>query len=74
VGIDLRYTTLEKGDKVFLIPNSTLFTNPISLTRITPPSPVPSPPAAPTANPRSLIGPDGDGDAADSVVNRERTL
>ncbi|HEV8343193.1 MAG TPA: mechanosensitive ion channel family protein [Candidatus Binatia bacterium] len=29
--IDLRYTTLEAEDKKFLIPNSTLFTNPISL-------------------------------------------
>jgi small conductance mechanosensitive channel len=32
VGIDLRYTTLRHGDKTFLIPNSTLFTNPIILT------------------------------------------
>lgn len=29
--IDLRYTTLETNGKKFLIPNSTLFTNPISL-------------------------------------------
>ena len=31
--IDLRYTTLEQGDSRFLIPNSTLFTNGISVTR-----------------------------------------
>ena len=31
VGIDLRYTTLQAEGKKFLIPNSTLFTNPISL-------------------------------------------
>ena len=46
VGIDLRYTTLQKDDKTFLIPNSTLFTNPISLTRqqpIRPIVPMPSP-------------------------------
>jgi small-conductance mechanosensitive channel len=29
--IDLRYTTLQGDEKIFLIPNSTLFTNPISL-------------------------------------------
>lgn len=29
--IDLRYTMLQGEEKVFLIPNSTLFTNPISL-------------------------------------------
>jgi small-conductance mechanosensitive channel len=29
--IDLRYTTLKNGEKTFLIPNSTLFTNPITL-------------------------------------------
>jgi len=29
--IDLRYTTLKSGDKTFLIPNSTLFTNPITI-------------------------------------------
>lgn len=33
VGIDLRYTTLQKDGKTFLIPNATLFTNPIILTR-----------------------------------------
>ena len=33
VGIDLRYTTLEHEDNTFLIPNSTLFTNPLRLTR-----------------------------------------
>lgn len=33
VGIDLRYTTLSQEDKTFLIPNSTLFTNPLRLTR-----------------------------------------
>ena len=31
IEIDLRYTTLQAEDKKFLIPNSTLFTNPISL-------------------------------------------
>jgi len=31
--IDLRYTRLEKGDRVFLIPNSLLITNTISLTQ-----------------------------------------
>ena len=35
VGIDLRYTTLEGQGKLFLIPNSTLFTNCISLIRTT---------------------------------------
>ena len=29
--IDLRYTTLQGEERIFLIPNSTLFTNPISL-------------------------------------------
>jgi len=46
VGIDLRYTTLQKDDKIFLIPNSTLFTNPISLTRheaVVPSPPQPTP-------------------------------
>jgi small-conductance mechanosensitive channel len=33
VGIDLRYTTLRHEEKILLIPNSTLFTNPIILTR-----------------------------------------
>jgi small conductance mechanosensitive channel len=33
VGVDLRYTTLRHEEKIFLIPNSTLFTNPITLTR-----------------------------------------
>lgn len=31
--IDLRYTTLDGGDKVILIPNSNLFTNPIVVDR-----------------------------------------
>ena len=31
--IDLRYTTLEGEEKVFLVPNATLFTNAISLTK-----------------------------------------
>jgi small-conductance mechanosensitive channel len=31
--IDLRYTTLQDQDKIYLIPNSTLFTNPITLVR-----------------------------------------
>jgi len=33
VSVDLRYTTLRHDEKIFLIPNSTLFTNPIILTR-----------------------------------------
>lgn len=33
IGIDLRYTALENDEKVFLIPNSSLFTNPLSLTK-----------------------------------------
>ena len=33
IGIDLRYTTLQNDDKVYLIPNATLFTNAISLTK-----------------------------------------
>jgi small conductance mechanosensitive channel len=33
VNIDLRYTTLQAGQKTFLIPNSNLFTNPIILVR-----------------------------------------
>lgn len=36
IGIDLRYTTLQGEGKIFLIPNSTLFTNAISLTKSTP--------------------------------------
>jgi small-conductance mechanosensitive channel len=31
VDIDLRYTKLDSGDKIFLIPNSSLFTNPITV-------------------------------------------
>ncbi|HZU25098.1 MAG TPA: mechanosensitive ion channel domain-containing protein [Bryobacteraceae bacterium] len=31
--IDLRYTTLDGGDKTILIPNSNLFTNPITVDR-----------------------------------------
>ena len=31
--IDLRYTTLQGEERIFLIPNSTLFTNPISVIR-----------------------------------------
>jgi len=38
--IDLRYTTLQRGDKTYLIPNSTLFTNPISLTKTASSAPV----------------------------------
>jgi len=34
VGIDLRYTALQNDDKIYLIPNATLFTNAISLTRV----------------------------------------
>jgi len=34
VGIDLRYTTLSHEDDTFLIPNSTLFTTPLRLTRL----------------------------------------
>lgn len=45
VGIDLRYTTLQRDDKTFLIPNSTLFTNPLSLTQ----SKSPNADAAPAA-------------------------
>ena len=29
INIDLRYTVLQQSDKIVLIPNSTLFTNPI---------------------------------------------
>ena len=36
VGIDLRYTSLHAADKLVLIPNSNLFTNPITVT--TPPA------------------------------------
>ena len=35
IGIDLRYTTLRAEGKILLIPNSTLFTNPISVTNAT---------------------------------------
>jgi small conductance mechanosensitive channel len=45
VGIDLRYTTLSHEDNTFLIPNSTLFTNPLRLTR---------------PRKTSKVGPDGD--------------
>jgi small conductance mechanosensitive channel len=31
IRIDLRYTTLQGTDRIYLIPNSTLFTNTISL-------------------------------------------
>jgi small-conductance mechanosensitive channel len=43
VGIDLRYTTLESDDRTFLIPNSTLFTNAITLFKATPSRPVLTP-------------------------------
>lgn len=36
--IDLRYTSLDGGDKLILIPNSNLFTNPIVVTRSEPAS------------------------------------
>jgi small-conductance mechanosensitive channel len=58
VGIDLRYTTLQKDDKIFLIPNSTLFTNPISLTRNHPP-PDESQFPAPRADASLLLKTDG---------------
>jgi len=38
--IDLRYTALDGGDKIILIPNSNLFTNPIIVDR----QPAPKPP------------------------------
>jgi hypothetical protein len=60
VGIDLRYTTLQKDDKIFLIPNSTLFTNPISLTRVTSPSPAQPSTADETSATRSSLGLEGD--------------
>ena len=41
VGIDLRYTTLEGEGKIYLVPNSTLFTNAISLMRTPPAQPSP---------------------------------
>ena len=31
MAIDLRYTSLEQGDEKILVPNSLLFTNPISI-------------------------------------------
>ena len=31
MAIDLRYTTLEQGEEKILVPNSLLFTNPISI-------------------------------------------
>ena len=31
VDVDLRYTRLDSGEKIFLIPNSNLFTNPITV-------------------------------------------
>jgi small-conductance mechanosensitive channel len=54
--IDLRYTTLQRDDKIFLIPNSTLFTNPISLTQTAKPSVVPPVPAPEAAALRARIG------------------
>lgn len=56
VAIDLRYTTLQKEDKIILIPNSTLFTNPISLTQSKTPSPVSPAPAEQATQLRSRIG------------------
>lgn len=38
VAIDLRYTSLDAGDKLILIPNSNLFTNPIVVQRKPPTS------------------------------------
>lgn len=38
VGIDLRYTTLQSADRRVLIPNQTLFTNPITLHLAGPPA------------------------------------
>jgi small-conductance mechanosensitive channel len=55
VGIDLRYTTLRHEDKIFLIPNSTLFTNPIILTRPRP-AVVTPPELAAVTQARSRIG------------------
>ncbi len=66
VGIDLRYTTLQKEEKIFLIPNSTLFTNPISLIRRIPPSSVEPSAAQETNNSRSALGLDGK--TSDSLV------
>ena len=52
VGIDLRYTTLQRDDKTFLIPNATLFTNPLSLTHALPHAPAaPPPPGGPGPGP-----------------------
>ena len=54
-GIDLRYTTLKRDDKTFLIPNATLFTNPLSLTQPTAPVPKPPPAQVPTTPPATPI-------------------
>lgn len=59
VGIDLRYTTLQKEEKVFLIPNSTLFTNPISLIRRKADASAEAPIIRESVQLRSLIGLDG---------------
>jgi len=53
VGIDLRYTTLQGQGKTFLIPNSTLFTNCISLTKT-----MAIPPGAPECSPPKGTGDD----------------
>lgn len=37
--IDLRYTTLQAGDRRILLPNSTLFSNPVSILEAQPPGP-----------------------------------
>ena len=37
IKIDLRYTTLQGADRIFLIPNATLFTNTIGLVKTRPP-------------------------------------
>ena len=52
VNIDLRYTTLADGDNVHLIPNQTMYSNPVTLRLPLPPatqSPVPAAAAPPAA-------------------------
>jgi small-conductance mechanosensitive channel len=48
VHIDLRYTTLQLPDRRILIPNSYLFTNPITIYRTAAPPEKPSADATPT--------------------------